>query len=145
MRFPVIVGVIAAVLGYQMYSHHQAAHALRDVMDSADTNGFLEVPAPVGQNADTVYVVAAQNCPHAAAQQADRLAKVLGEKGIPVQRTSEVSYQPQHVDAAMMKRLNIVMNGPLPLVFINGRVAPNPEMDQVVAEYKRGESNGVSP
>jgi hypothetical protein len=115
------------------------------VMASADANGFLAVPPPINQNADTVYVVAAENCPHAAAQQADRLAKQLGDKGMPVVRANQVGYQPQQIDRATMNRLNVVMNAPLPLVFINGRVASNPEMDRVVAEYYRAGSNRSSP
>jgi hypothetical protein len=146
MKFPVTLAVVAAVWGgYQVYSQHQAARALRDVMASADANGFLAVPPPINQNADTVYVVAAENCPHAAAQQADRLAKQLGDKGMPVVRANQVGYQPQQIDRATMNRLNVVMNAPLPLVFINGRVASNPEMDRVVAEYYRAGSNRSSP
>jgi hypothetical protein len=29
------------------------------------------------------------------------------------------------------------MQGPLPLVFVHGRVAPNPELSQVVEEFTR--------
>jgi hypothetical protein len=92
---------------------------------------------PVNQNSDTVYVVAAQNCPHAAAQQADRLAKLLGAQGMPVERTSQVFFRSQQADRAAMGRLTVVMNGPLPLVFVHGRVASNPELNQVVEEYYR--------
>jgi hypothetical protein len=146
MKFPVTLAVVAAVWGgYQMYSQHQAARALRDVMASADANGFLAVPPPINQNADTVYVVAAENCPRAAAQQADRLAKQLGDRGMPVVRVNQVGYQPQQIDRATMNRLNLVMNAPLPLVFINGRVASNPEMDRVVAEYYRTGPTRTSP
>lgn len=137
MKFPASLIVIGAIWGgYQMHSQHQAARALRDVMASSDANGFVDVPPPVNQDADTIYVVAAQNCPHAAAQQADRLAKQLGAQGMPVVRTSEVSFRPQQVDRATMSRLNVVMNGALPLVFIHSRAAPNPELDRVVAEYR---------
>jgi hypothetical protein len=146
MRFPVTLAAVAAVWGgYQVYSQHHDARVLRDVMASADANGFLDVPPPIDQNADTVYVVAAQNCPHAAAQQADRLAKQLGDKGVSVVRVNQVGYQPQQIDRAMMNRLNVVMNGPLPLVFINGRVASNPEIDRVMAEYERTASTRTSP
>lgn len=146
MKFPVTLAVVAALWGgYQIHSQHQAAHALRDVLTSADADGFVDVPSPVNQNADTVYVVAAQNCPHAAAQQADRLAKQLSDKGVPVVRVNQVGYQPQRVDRPMMDRLNAVMNAPLPLVFINARVASNPEIDDVVAEYHRSASTQTSP
>jgi hypothetical protein len=133
--------LVAAIWGgYQMYSEHQAARALRDVLASSDANGFVDVPSPVNQDSDTIYVAAAQNCPHAAAQQADRLAKQLGAQGMPVVRTNQVYFRPQQADRATMSRLNVVMNGPLPLVFIHGRAAPNPELDRVVAEYYRSGS-----
>jgi hypothetical protein len=131
----ILVGAVWG--GYQIFSQHQAAHALREVLVGSDVNGFVDVPPPVGQQLDTIYVVAAQNCPHAAAQQADRLAKELGAQGMPVARTSQVRFNPQEVDRAAMGRLTAVMNGPLPLVFVHGRVAPNPELNQVVEEYYR--------
>jgi hypothetical protein len=123
--------------GYEMFSQYRAAHALREVLASSDVNGFVDVPRPVNQNSDTGYVVAAQNCPHAAAQQADRLAKLLGAQGMPVERTSQVFFRSQQADRAAMGRLTVVMNGPLPLVFVHGRVASNPELNQVVEEYYR--------
>ena len=129
--------VAAAWGGYHMLSQRQAAHALREVLASADVNGFLDVPPPANQNADTIYVIAAQNCPRAAAQQADQLAKQLGAQGIPVQRANQVHFSPQNLDGAAMNRLSIVMNGPLPLVFVHGRVASNPELNHVVEEYYR--------
>ena len=130
--------VVAAVLGgYRIWSQHRAEHALREAFAGSDVNGFVDVPPPINQDSDTVYVVAAQNCPHAAAQQADRLAKQLGGQGVPVQRANQVGFRPEQVDRAAMERLTVVMNGPLPLVFVHGRVASNPELNQVVEEYYR--------
>jgi hypothetical protein len=129
------VVAVAAVWGsYHFISQHRA---MNQVLASADVNGFVEIPHPVNQEVDTIYVVAAQNCPRAAAQQADQLAKQLGVQGIPVVRTSQVFYQLQQVDASAMSRLTVVMEGPLPLVFVHGRAAMNPELTQVVEEYYR--------
>ena len=136
--------VVAAVCGgYRILSHHRAEHALREAFAGSDVNGFVDVPPPINQDSDTVYVVAAQNCPHAAAQQADRLAKQLGAQGVPVQRVNQVGFRPEQVDRATMDRLTVVMNGPLPLVFVNARVASNPELNQVVEEYHRSGSTGT--
>jgi hypothetical protein len=131
----ILVGAVWG--GYQMVSRHQAANALREVLASADVNGFIDVPPPADQDADIIYVVAAQNCPHAAAQNADRLAEELGGKGMPVHRINQVHFRPQQVDHDALKRLTVVMAGPLPLVFVHGRVAPNPELNQVVEEFYR--------
>jgi dienelactone hydrolase len=119
--------------GYHALAEHRAA---RELQASSDVYGFLDVPSPSNQNPDTIYVVAAENCPHAAAQAADRLAKQLGAQGMPVVRTSNVSFNSQ-MDPKTFKRLKRVMEGPLPLVFIHGRAASNPETDQVMAEYRQ--------
>lgn len=127
-----VIAVAAVWGGYHLFSQH---HAMNEVLASSDVNGFVEVPAPVNQDANTIYVVAAQNCPHAAAQQADHLAQQLGERGIAVVRASEVFYHLNQADRTAMTRLTTVMNGPLPLVFVHGRAAMNPELSQVVEEY----------
>jgi hypothetical protein len=103
---------------------------------SSDPYGFLEVPAPSNQSPDTIYVVAAENCPHAAAQQADRLATQLGAKGVPVVRTHNVSFSGGQIDQKTLARLKRVMESPLPLVFVHGRAASSPDADQVMAEYR---------
>jgi hypothetical protein len=132
------LAVVGAVWGgYHLYSSHQAAHAMRELLATSDVNGFVEVLPPANQDLDTIYVVAAQNCPHADAQNADQLAKSLGKQGIPVVRVNTVSYPSQQIDRATMNRLMVVMNGPLPLVFVHGRAAMNPEVNQVVEEYFR--------
>lgn len=130
----IVVGAVWG--GYQYFSRHQAAHALQEVLEGSDANGFIEVPPPANQRPDTIYVIAAQNCPHEAAQRADHLAKDLAGEGLPVVRASQVFYQLQQVDRATTDRLTAVMNGPLPLVFFHGRAALNPAMDQVVEEYR---------
>ena len=129
-----VVAVAAVWGGYHLYSQH---HAMNEVLASSDVNGFVDVPAPVNQEANTIYVVAAQNCPRAAAQQADQLAKQLGERGIPVVRASQVFYHLTQADSSTMTRLTTVMNGPLPLVFVHGRAAMNPDLNQVVEEYNK--------
>jgi hypothetical protein len=123
--------------GFHLVSEHRAASATREVLASSNVNGFLDIPPPSNQSADSIYVVAAQNCPREAAQRADGLAKQLGAKGLPVVRTSQVSFNPSGMDKAALERLKVVMGSPLPLVFIRGRAASNPDADQVAAEYRR--------
>jgi hypothetical protein len=139
--------ILAGVLwgGYQAYNHHQAAKALREVLASSDVNGFVELPLPAEQNSNAIYVVAAQNCPRAAAQRANLLTKQLEDRGLPVVRTSQVMFRQGAVDRAGMNRLNAVMSSPLPLVFIHGRAASNPELVKVVAEYQGSSSRTRNP
>lgn len=132
-----ILLLLAAVGGYNMFMEHQSAVALQALFAGADANGYVDLPSPDDQDADTVYVVAATNCPHEAAQLADRLAKRLSDQGMPVQRIDHVSFRPRQVSREEMQRLSVVMKAPLPLVFIHGRVASNPAHGQVVQEYYR--------
>lgn len=104
--------------------------------DASAHHGFVELPKVIGFDESTVMVVAAENCPHADAQRADRLAEQLRDRGIPVSRTHEVNFNPDHFDPALMKRVPAVMEGALPIVFIHGRAKGNPTLDDVVAEYQ---------
>ena len=131
----------ASIGGYHFVSEHHEASVRREVLADSDVNGFLEIPSPANQNVDTMYVVAAQNCPHEAAQRADQLAKQLGEKGLPVTRTSQVSFNPRGIDSATLERLKVVMGSPLPLVFVRGRAASNPDVEQVASEFRRSETS----
>jgi hypothetical protein len=108
--------------------------ALAAVMADADENGFVDLPQAQGQNPDTVYVVAAVNCPHEAAQRADRLAKGLGDEGIPVIRTDNVGFSAPGLDASALRRLNAIMNGPLPIVFVRGRAKSSATLRDVESE-----------
>jgi hypothetical protein len=129
--------IACAIGGGVHYWHkHQSAVALASVMASADENGFIDVPPAQGQNPDTVYVVAAVNCPHEAAQRADRLAKDLNDQGIPVVRVNNVSFSGPGLDESAVKRLNMVMNGPLPIVFVHGRAKPAATLEDVQAEVR---------
>jgi hypothetical protein len=104
-------------------------------MPGADENGFVALPQAQGQDSGTVYVVAAVNCPHEAAQRADHLAADLRSQGVPVVRTSNVSFAGS-MDESTAKSMNAVMNGPLPIVFVHGRARPGATLQDVQAEYR---------
>jgi hypothetical protein len=109
-----------------------------DLARVADENGFVQVPPPANQAQDTVYVLAAENCPKEDAQRADRLATTLANEKIPVVRTHTIAFNSVPVDDPnIAKRLEAVMNGPLPIVFIRGRAKGNPELEDVLAEYRK--------
>jgi len=134
LRALIIVGIVCA--GLQYWNRHQAALALAA---ATDENGFLELPPTDGQKPDTVYVIAALNCPHEDAQRADRLAEELNGKGIPAIRTDHVNFQWTDVDTSAAHeyadRTNAVMNGRLPIAFVRGRAKSDATLDQVVAEF----------
>jgi hypothetical protein len=94
------------------------------------------MPRIEGSSARRVLVVAARNCPRAEARRADRLAAALADLGIPVARGHQVRFTLDGpVDGDTVNRVSGVMNGPLPIVFVNGRAKANPSLDEVVAEF----------
>ena len=134
-----LILLLAVQRGYEAFSERQAAEAWRALMATADTDGFLDVPPPEGQDADTVYVVAAVNCGRESARLADQLAKELAAQGVPVVRVDNISFRQDRETVAAMHRLELVMKAPVPLVFIHGRVASTPELSHVIHEYYRSE------
>jgi len=135
-RALVVLSFVGA--SYGMWSHHRASAHRVDARATGGPGEFVVLPPVEGQRAQIVFVVAAENCPHEAAQRADHLAQALASRGIPVQRTHEVRFRfTSRPDAATVDRISAVMNGPLPVVFINGRAKSNPSLDEVDAQYRR--------
>ena len=140
IKFLLIVGMLGAAYHYWKKPPHVAPGPIATVQPghSGQPTGFVAVPPPDGAPANMVMVVAAENCPHEDAQRADRLTAELKGRGIPVQRSHQVSFTINSPDAAVPERISSVMNGQLPIVFINGRAKPNPSLDDVIAEFKSG-------
>lgn len=132
-----VLGLAGGSYAFWKHHHDYAAHATSGAPSSAGP--FVALPPADGQDPATVFVVAAQNCPHEAAQRADRLAEELARRGIPVQRTHEVRFHfTSPPESSMVDRMKGIMNGPLPVVFVHGRAKSNPSLDDVIAEF-RGE------
>ena len=129
----IILAITLAFGAYKYWHGHQVAKATRE---ATNANGFVAVPPVQGAAEDTVLVVAAENCPHEDAQRSDRLAQDLARRGIPVRRTHNVGFAFTSVEGDTMDRLNTVMQGPLPIVFVNGRAKGNPSLDEVLDEVK---------
>lgn len=137
VKILVALGIVGS--GFHLWNQHQSNVALAAVLATADAYGFVDLPAAEGQSADTIYVVAAQNCPHEAAQRADRLARDLGDKGFPVVRTNAVNFSTRGIDADGAKRLNAIMNGPLPIIFVHHKAKSAASTEDVVAEFRQFE------
>ncbi len=85
-------------------------------------------------------IFAPDNCPREGSQRAAALVQQLSELGIANVRTSRYGaqvFEPNPEIEASFRRLNVVMNGEIPIVLINGMGKANPSVDQVVAEYWR--------
>lgn len=122
---------------YSYWTHRQANSAQLEAGAAVSESGFVSLPHADGQDSRTVFVVAARGCPHEDAQRADRLTEDLSRRGIPVERVDHVDFRfASPPDSLTMGRINKVMKGPLPIVFVAGRAKSNPSLDEVVIEFE---------
>lgn len=122
--------------GYHYWkTHNKEASSVAVDASITSENGFVSLPPMEGERTNAVLVVAAENCPHEDAQRADNLAQALSEKGIPVVRSHNISFN--HISSNKeVERITSIMNGSLPIVFVDGRAKSNPTLEEVVAEYE---------
>lgn len=98
---------------------------------SAGGTAYTEISMPTDLKPNHVMVVAAENCPKAAAQQADAITRSLRDKQIPVQRVHTVNFHiASQADAQAIEK---VMNAGPPVVFYNGKAQAKPSWDDVLA------------
>lgn len=103
-------------------------------------HGFISVPMDHRAPRDTVLIMSAPNCPSEEGQRARYLSAQLDELRIPNVIRSQYRVTQRPIDDALaegLKRLELVMYGEGPAVFINGMGIPNPGVDTVVAEFQR--------
>lgn len=131
----IILAIAIVSGGVHLWNEHKASTALSEALASADRNGFVDLPPAEGQQPDSVYIVAAENCPGEAAQRADALAEALTGKGIPVIRTHNVNFDNSFLNQSNVSRLNAIMAGPLPIVFIRNKAASSPRLAAIEAEF----------
>jgi hypothetical protein len=108
--------------------------------DSESPYGFIPVPMDRRAPHDVVLIISAMNCPSAGTQRARVLTEELKARGIPHEWRNEYGIAPGPIDdelAAGLKRLERVMKGKTPAVFINHMGRANPKLEQVVAEFER--------
>lgn len=128
--------------GYEYWQGHEAAGGSLasvfggDATVAASAGGFVPVPMPDGMSPHGVVVFAPENCPSDAAQRAYALVSDLGSRGVPVMRASAASFD-NLPDAATAERVRTVMEGQIPVVFVNGKAKANPSVQDVLAEYRR--------
>ena len=122
-------GGVAAITG--AVAARGGARAVRSA------HGFVDIPMPDGVPARGVVVFAPANCPEDAGRRADAIARHLESAGVPYRRSSSARYS--HLASADdARRVMAVMNGPIPVVYVNGRARANPSPQDVVAEYRGG-------
>lgn len=130
VKLLLVVAVVGAA--YQYWTTHQPKTGAEAVVSA---NGFIALPSLAGADPKQVVVFAPENCPKEDAQRSDALAQSLVQRNIPSVRSHDVSFTSSDPDPAIGARLNSVMNGEFPIVFVNGRGKANPTLDEVIAEY----------
>jgi len=136
LKLALLLAIAAGAYNY--WRQHQAPRAHEGGHESASdsANGFVPLPPVRGQSPSAILVVAAEDCPHDDAQRADRLADDLSRSGLPVVRIHDLTFDVPGGGSADLERINAVMGGALPVVFVRGRAKANPSLDQVLAEYR---------
>jgi hypothetical protein len=125
--------------GMHLWNAHARAVLDRELSAAADSYGFVPVAPPDGVPSDSVLILAALNCPSEQAQRADAMAKRLGEMGIPAQRAN--NYSITHVtrdQIPLINRTSAVLEGTIPIVFVNGMAKANPTVEEVALELHKG-------
>jgi hypothetical protein len=100
--------LLAAACGGYQYWQGRAAKV--DLAAATSASDFVQVPMPDGMDTHGVVVFAPDNCPSDAAQRAYALVGKLGDKGVPVVRSSSASFD-DLPDAATAARVRAVMKG----------------------------------
>jgi hypothetical protein len=135
----VLSAALSVGAAYGLWTSHERTMAERALLPFQDTNGFVPVQTPPGTPADTVIILAALNCPSAAAQRADTMAKRLTEMGIPNTRANHYSASITDRDQLpLLQRTSVVMGGEIPVVIVNGMAKANPTVDEVASEFRLG-------
>lgn len=140
-----LVGV--AICGVLAWDAFKPVGGMQGVIDGVRSQAqagrgdgsFVELPMPDGVSARGVVIFAPENCPSEAAQRARQLAGTLSAQNIPYRETSSANYSGLSSQEEVA-RVTAVMNGPIPIVYVNGRAKANPTTAEVVAEYRRGRS-----
>jgi len=123
--------------GWHYWQKHSLATAAA-ALEAPSEHGFVAMPLPSGMAVRGVVIFAPENCPSEAAQRADALARQLASKGIPVTRSHSANFIfDTDPGRAVLDRINTVMQGEIPIVFVNGRGRANPRVDDVLSEYTR--------
>jgi hypothetical protein len=156
-KIVLIVLVLVMAWGYHVWRKDTPPQraAQREFSQDVSENGFVALPEKLVDNPGIV-IIAPLNCTSAQAKKADQLANTLRGMNIPVTRsqminwTSETSSFSSREEAeAHMKEIQNkakevkkvmgqVMNQPPPLVFVNYRFKSDPDLTDVLNEYRRG-------
>ncbi len=142
--FQTIFCLCVLVIGAHLLgSHYQntrrgelaaAVEATKAARFAPDDQGFIPLPMPAGAPSNRVVIFLPSEGSKAAEQRTRELEKALVLARVMYTRMPKADIKSADEDEAA--KVKEVIEGDLPVVFINGRVKNNPTADEVVAEFK---------
>ncbi|HMB56774.1 MAG TPA: hypothetical protein VKM35_06155 [Arenimonas sp.] len=136
MRIARLLVIVVLAGGAWYYSDRELKKM--DAEEAVSTQGFAAMTMPDGMSARGVIIFSPKDCPSDAAQRAEALAQSLRSAGIEFSRSDEANFG-DLPDADTAARIEAVMNGPVPVVFVNGKAKANPSAAEVIAELHSGQ------
>jgi hypothetical protein len=146
MRLLKNIGVVIVALGvfvlWGKFRHRAtveagAAGTAAEPAVQASPYGFAPLPAPFVGPSDRLLILAPPNCPSAEGQRADELVRRLNADGIPCRRSGNAPVSAgREPTKEEFTRMDRIMRGEAPVVFINGRAKNNPDLADVEGEFR---------
>jgi hypothetical protein len=137
--FKILVIAAICVGLFSYYERQQDAKTLAEASEAASrmvgsNTGFVTLPPASGHDSAAVVVVAPAGCPLPDAKRADELAQTLTRAGVRVQQTNAINMS--GFDPGEADRINSVLSGQIPIVFVGRRAKANPSLQEVLVEAK---------
>jgi hypothetical protein len=129
----IVMGVGVVLLAMRMYQVKSGSRGEGDVA----LNAFVETPRPSNAPATKVLLFGPENCPKEAGRRIDNLARAIHAAGIPCVRLTTASFSSS--DASDGKRINRVMSGELPIVFVGNYAKNNPTLEEIKNQMRAGQ------
>ena len=134
VAFLIFAFIVLAIYSKRPKVVHLSSAPVETVVQR-DVNGFLPLPKPDAAVSGKVLIIAPPNCPSDAGVRADTLEHALSAAGVDYVRTGSVGFST--ASEKDVDRLNSVMSGELPIVFVGGLAKNNPDVSEIIVEYRR--------
>lgn len=136
-KFIILILVVAGI-GYFYWQKTKAPKGPAAIPEISKY-GFELMPVLENTDPNAVIIFTQEKLSTQDAERAGALADELSRAGLQFTRSSKADFSfTDKPDAAMMAKLNRIMNGKPPTVFVRGRAKSNPTAADVIAEYKSG-------
>ena len=104
-----------------------------------DSTGFVSIPMPDGMSSQGIVIFAPEDCPSDAAQRARKLASFLSDRHIGYVHSESANYNNLSSQEEVSQVMS-VMNGRIPIVYVNGKAKANATPEEVEIEFRRSKS-----